>query len=59
MLASVISHSPGGAWEMKADLNQQMAVPPRIVGTRQRPDMWSDLEKIVYFIELAVPWEDR
>ena len=44
---------------MKADLNQQMAVPPRIVGTRQRPDMWSDLEKIVYFIELAVPWEDR
>ena len=46
---------------MKADLNQQMAIPPHIVSTRLRPDMllWSDLEKIVYFIELTVPWEDR
>ena len=46
---------------MKADLIQQVVVPPHIVSTRLRPDMlvWSDLEKIVYFIELTVPWEDR
>ena len=51
----------GGAWEMMADLYQQMAKPRHIVSTRPRPDMlfWSDLEKIVYFIELTVPWEDR
>ena len=53
--------SNGGAWEMKADLIQQVVVPPHIVSTRLRPDMlvWSDLEKIVYLIELTVPWEDR
>jgi hypothetical protein len=53
--------SNGGAWELKADLIQQVVVPPHIVSTRLRPDMllWSDLEKIVYFIELTVPWEDR
>ena len=47
--------SSGGAWEMKADLIQQVFVPPHIVSTRLRPDMllWSDLEKIVYFFELS------
>ena len=40
---------------MKADLIQQIVVPPHIVSTRLRPDilLWSDLEKIVYFIELT------
>ena len=44
---------------MMAD--QQMSVPPHIVTTRLRPDMllWLDLEKMVYFIELTVPWEDQ
>ena len=53
--------SNGRAWEMKVDLIQQVVVPSHIVSTRLRPDMlvWSDLEKIVYFIELTVPWEDR
>ena len=39
---------------MKADLIQQIVVPPHIVSTRLRPNMllWSDLEKIVYLIEL-------
>ena len=27
--------SSGGAWEMKADLNQQMAIPPHIVSTNK------------------------
>ena len=33
---------------MKADLNQQMAVPPQIISTRRRPDMllWSDLDLV-------------
>ena len=35
---------------MKADLNQQMVVPPHII---------IDLERTVYFIELTVPREDR
>ena len=30
-----------------------------IVSTRLDMLLWSDLEKIVYFIELTVPWEDR
>ena len=48
---------------MKADLNQQMALPLPIISTRLRPDMLLrsdlDLEKILYFIEFTVPWEDR
>ena len=53
--------SVGGAWEMRADLNEQLVIPAYIVSTRLRPDLllWSEVEKIVYFIELTVPWEDR
>ena len=51
----------GGDWKMKVDLGEQLIVPAEIVSTRLRPDMllWSEALKLVYFIELTVPWEDR
>ena len=51
----------GAAWEMRADIKQNLVVPAHIVSTRLRPDevLWSSLEKVLYFIELMVPWEDR
>ncbi|MDG2555412.1 hypothetical protein P7M41_25800, partial [Vibrio parahaemolyticus] len=47
-------------WEMQVDLGGKLVVPQEIVCTRQRPDLvlWSVSQRIVYFIELTVPWED-
>ncbi|MDF4285595.1 hypothetical protein P3436_25190, partial [Vibrio parahaemolyticus] len=47
-------------WEMEADLGGKLVVPQEIVSTSQRPDivLWSVSQRIVYFIELTVPWED-
>ena len=51
----------GRAWELRADVNGGLTVPPQIAVTLKRPDLllWSEKERIVYFVELTVPWEDR
>lgn len=51
----------GRAWEMRAELKQKRVVPAHIVSTQLHPGsvLWSNLEKVVYFVELPGPWEDR
>ena len=46
-------------WEMQVDLGGKLVVPLEIVCTNLRPDivLWSRSKRIVYFIELTVPWE--
>lgn len=41
------------------DTGQQLIIPSEIVVSAQRPDLvlWSTTLRIVYFIELKVPWE--
>ena len=47
-------------WEMQVDLGGKLVVPREIVSTNLRPDLvlWSASKRVVYFIELTVPWED-
>ncbi|KAK0141131.1 hypothetical protein N1851_021872 [Merluccius polli] len=51
----------GGArdWKLVADLGQKLCFPAEIASTNLRPDlvMWSASIKLVYIIELTVPWE--
>ncbi|KAK0156143.1 hypothetical protein N1851_000566 [Merluccius polli] len=51
----------GGArdWKLLADLGQKLCFPAEIASTNLRPDlvMWSASIKLVYIIELTVPWE--
>ena len=47
-------------WRLLADVGRQLQVPQCIVVTAMRPDMvlYSECERIVYFIELTIPFED-
>lgn len=40
---------------MKADIKQKVVVPAHMVSTQLRPDvvLWSNVEKVVYFVELT------
>lgn len=42
------------------DLDKKLVFPPEIVATTLRPDMvlWSPTTKLVYVVELTVPWEE-
>ncbi len=47
-------------WQMIADMDQRLVVPPEIATTNLRPDLilWSNSQCMVHFVELTVPWED-
>ena len=47
-------------WRLLADLRSQLQVPKHIVVTAMRPDgvLFSKCDRIVYFIELTIPFED-
>ena len=47
-------------WQMQVDLDRRLVFPPEIAMTTLRPDLvlWSNTCKLVYIIELTVPWED-
>ena len=47
-------------WQMQVDLDRRLIFPPEIATTTLRPDLvlWSNNCKLVYIIELTVPWED-
>ena len=51
----------GRAWDWKllADLGKKLCFPAEIASTNLRPDqvLWSASLKLVYIIELTVPWE--
>ena len=46
-------------WKMQADLDTRLCFPAEIASTNLRPDLvlWSASLKLVYIIELTVPWE--
>ena len=46
-------------WKLQADLGQRLCFPAEILSTNLRPDLvlWSTSLKLVYIIELTVPWE--
>ncbi|KAK2864561.1 hypothetical protein Q7C36_003715 [Tachysurus vachellii] len=46
-------------WKLLADLNKKLCFPVEIAATNLRPDLllWSASLKLVYIIELTVPWE--
>ncbi|XP_078118984.1 uncharacterized protein LOC144525794 [Sander vitreus] len=46
-------------WKLLADLDKKLCFPAEIAATNLRPDLvlWSALLKLVYIIELTVPWE--
>ena len=45
---------------MRANNKQKLVVPNHIISTlRKDVVLWSNLEKVAYFIELTVPWKDR
>ena len=46
-------------WKMLADLDTKLCFPAEITSTNLRPDLvlWSASLKLVYIIELTVPWE--
>ena len=46
---------------MEADLNKALHFPHHIVQTRERPDIviWSDAVRVVFIVELTVPWEEN
>ena len=48
-------------WQMRADVNRQLAFPQHIAITNLRPDivLWSQTKKKVVLIELTVPYEER
>ena len=45
---------------MQVDLDQSLIFPLEIAATTLRPDLvlWSSTCKLIYIIELTVPWED-
>lgn len=45
---------------MLVDVDQRLTVPSEIAITNLRPDLvlWSNSQRMVYFVELTVPWED-
>ena len=47
--------------QMQVDVGQRLSVPSEIAITNLRPDLllWSNSQRMVYFIELTVPWEDN
>lgn len=51
--------SPGGEWDLRADLGRQLKFPQQTVITSLRPDIviWSTSTKTVIMAELTVPWE--
>ena len=67
LVIGAISHSDLGPlnaardWQMQADLDRRLIFPPEIATTTLRPDLvlWSNTRKLVYIIELTVPWEDN
>ncbi|KAK0156516.1 Retrovirus-related Pol polyprotein from type-1 retrotransposable element R2 [Merluccius polli] len=46
-------------WKLLADLGKRLCFPAEIAATNLRPDLvlWSASLKLVYIIELTVPWE--
>ncbi len=52
--------SPGGNWELRADLDCQLNFPRQITITSLWPDivLWSTTTRTVIMAELAVPWVD-
>ena len=46
-------------WKLLADLDKKLCFPTEIASTNLRPDLvlWSPSLKLVYVIELTVPWE--
>ncbi len=52
--------SPGGNWELRADLDCQLKFPRQITITSLWPDivLWSTTTRTVIMAELAVPWVD-
>ena len=48
-------------WQMRADVNRQLAFPQHIAITNLRPDivLWSQTKKTVVLIELTVPYEEQ
>ncbi len=46
-------------WKLLADLGKKLCFPTEIASTNLRPDLvlWSPSLKLVYIIELTVPWE--
>ena len=46
-------------WKLLADLGKKLCFPAEIAATNLRPDLvlWSASLKLVYIIELTVPWE--
>lgn len=48
-------------WELRVDIGHQLTVPAHIAMSTLRPDMvlWANSLRVVYFIELTVPWEDN
>lgn len=53
--------SPGGEWNMSADLDWQLRFPQVIAATTLRPDivLWPVPTRSVIMVELTVPWEER
>ena len=46
-------------WKLQVDLEYRLIFPQEISTTNLRPDMvlWSTEKRVVYIIELTVPWE--
>ncbi|KAJ8391909.1 hypothetical protein AAFF_G00083800 [Aldrovandia affinis] len=46
-------------WRMQVDLEQRLIFPPEIITTNLRPDLvlWSTSQKLLFIVELTVPWE--
>ncbi|KAJ8389643.1 hypothetical protein AAFF_G00118800 [Aldrovandia affinis] len=44
---------------MQVDLEQRLIFPPEIITTNLRPDLvlWSTSQKLLFIVELTVPWE--
>lgn len=49
--------SPGGNWELRADLDDQLKFPPQMAVTFLQPDilLWSTIAKTVIMVERTVP----
>uniref|UniRef100_A0A3P9H1W7 Reverse transcriptase domain-containing protein n=1 Tax=Oryzias latipes TaxID=8090 RepID=A0A3P9H1W7_ORYLA len=46
-------------WKMLVDLDRKLCFPREVASTNLRPDLvlWSSTLKLVYIVELTVPWE--
>ncbi|KAL1279298.1 hypothetical protein QQF64_025971 [Cirrhinus molitorella] len=47
-------------WKLEVDLDKKLVFPLEIVATTFQPDivLWSPTTKLVYVVELTVPWEE-